>query len=248
MPPGFDGKPLLPSVEAMAEENVRQVVALQPQGPYLLGGFCNGGLVAYEMARQMEQQGLEVGLLILLDAAVLPPFGWLKALLRYGGWLAKLDLDRQTHIYGRLRDYLVLIPSLYHEGLRKLLTAGLRTARRQLLLLMGTPPEELGIPGPAFDDPRWRLLAVPFGRILMNYRPKPYPGLVVLLRTSSVLPSYPTDRTAGWGKLASQIEVYDVPGDHATLQTEHIGVVAEHIGRCLGEYRTAAQEALVLSR
>ncbi len=240
MPHGFDGKPLLPSVEAMAAENIRQLVALQPQGPYLLGGFCNGGQIAYEMARQMEQQGLEVGLVILLDAAVTRHFGWLKALIRFGGRLARLDADLQTRVYGRLRGYLVRAPGAYRKGLRTFLTLGLRTARRDLLRLLGTPPEELGVPGPAFDDPKRRLREVRFGGIAMNYRPKPFPGRVVLLRTKSLDHPYPTDRTAGWGKLVSQLQVHEVPGDHMTILVEHIGVVAEHIANCLRAFHADA--------
>jgi thioesterase domain-containing protein len=232
----------------MAEENVRQLVALQPQGPYLLGGYCNGGLVAYEMARQMEQQGLEVGLVILLDADVLRPFGWLKAVIRYGGRLAKLDVDTQTRVYGRLRGYLARVPSLYRQGLRTFLTLGLRTARRDLLLLLGTPPEELGIPGPAFDDPELRLRLVRFGGILLNYRPKPYPGRVVLLRTKSLGRSYPTDLTAGWGKLVPQIEVHELPGEHLTFLTEHAGVVAEHIGTCLRAFHAESSQRPLAQR
>ena len=85
MPNGCDGKPFLPTVEAMAEENIRKLVALQPQGPYFLGGYCNGGLVAYEMARQMEQQGLEVGLVILVETLVPRHIGWLRALVHCVG-------------------------------------------------------------------------------------------------------------------------------------------------------------------
>jgi amino acid adenylation domain-containing protein len=248
MPNGFDDKPLLPTVEAMAEENVRLLVALQPQGPYLLGGYCNGGQVAYEMARQMEQQGLEVGLVILLDAAVPLHIGWLKALTRFAGWLAKLDGGEQINLYGRLREYVVRAPSAYRKGLRTFLTLGLRTARTDLLRLLGTPPEALGIPGPAFDDPERRLRDVRFRGILMNYRPKPYPGRVVLLRTRSLQGNYPSDRTAGWGKLVAQIEVHELPGNHATCQTEHVGVVAEHIGRCLHDFHAEAQRALAQRR
>jgi thioesterase domain-containing protein len=196
------------------------------------------------MARQMEQQGLEVGLVILLDAAVPLHIGWLKALTRFAGWLAKLDGGEQINLYGRLREYVVRAPSAYRKGLRTFLTLGLRTARTDLLRLLGTPPEALGIPGPAFDDPERRLRDVRFRGILMNYRPKPYPGRVVLLRTRSLQGNYPSDRTAGWGKLVAQIEVHELPGNHATCQTEHVGVVAEHIGRCLHDFHAEAQRAL----
>jgi aspartate racemase len=240
MPNGFDGKPLLPTVEAMAAENVRQLIALRPQGPYLLGGYCNGGLVAYEMARQLEQQGFEVGLVILLDAAVFRNFGWLKALVRCAGWLARLNVDPQTRVYARLRGYLVRVPSLFRRGLWPLLSSGLKTARRDLRRLLGNFLAGLGIPSPTFDNSERHLRMVRFGGILMNYRPKPYAGRVVLLRTKSLESSHPTDPTAGWGKPAPRIEVRELPGDHLAILSEHVGVVAEHIGRCLRAFHPEA--------
>ena len=108
------------TVEAMAEENVRQLMALQPQGPYLLGGYCHGGLIAYEMARQMKQQGIEVGIVILLDAWVPRYFGWLNALIRLGGRLARIDVDAQTRLYARLRRFLVRASNVHRGGLRDL--------------------------------------------------------------------------------------------------------------------------------
>ena len=45
--------------------------ALQPEGPYLLGGWSFGGMLAYEMARQLRASGQEVGMLAILDT-VLP--------------------------------------------------------------------------------------------------------------------------------------------------------------------------------
>ncbi|ESA36055.1 hypothetical protein N836_08730 [Leptolyngbya sp. Heron Island J] len=57
----------LETIEAMAAHYVTEVLKQQPQGPYLLGGQCTGGVVAYEMARQLKQQGHEVGLLVMLD-------------------------------------------------------------------------------------------------------------------------------------------------------------------------------------
>jgi amino acid adenylation domain-containing protein len=243
-PNGLDGKPLLPTIEAMAEENIRHLVALQLHGPYLLGGYCNGGHVVYEMARQMEQRGLEVGLVILLDAAVPRYFGWLKALVRGGGWLARLGADAQIRVYRQLRNYLLRTHNAYHRGLRALLTLYLQTARRKLLRLLGTPPEKLGIQAPVVDDPEQYLRYQQFGLVLLNYRPKPFQGRVVLLRTKSLQENYPTDRTGGWGKLVSQLEVHELPGDHVTCQTVHIGLVAEHIGSCLRAFQEDGDRAL----
>ena len=56
------------SIEAMARENVAAIRALHPHGSVLLGGFCNGGIVAFEMARQLERAGVAVEHVVLLDA------------------------------------------------------------------------------------------------------------------------------------------------------------------------------------
>jgi amino acid adenylation domain-containing protein len=61
------------SVEEMARYYVAHLRAARPEGPYLLGGWSMGGVVAYEMARQLEAQGAEVALLALLDSAPLAP-------------------------------------------------------------------------------------------------------------------------------------------------------------------------------
>lgn len=62
---GFDGKRhFLPTVEAIAAENVKLIKSFQPQGPYRIMGFSFGGTVAFEMARLL---GSEVEGLMMLD-------------------------------------------------------------------------------------------------------------------------------------------------------------------------------------
>jgi len=61
-------------IETMAREHVRDILTVQPSGPYHLGGFCFGGLVAYEMTRILEAKGEEVAFLGLIDTR--PPFAW----------------------------------------------------------------------------------------------------------------------------------------------------------------------------
>ncbi|MFD0684690.1 amino acid adenylation domain-containing protein [Actinomadura fibrosa] len=65
---GFTRPELPGSVEDMAEEYVRQIRTVQPSGPYHLGGWSLGGLVAYEMAVRLQAAGEEIGLLALIDA------------------------------------------------------------------------------------------------------------------------------------------------------------------------------------
>jgi thioesterase domain-containing protein/acyl carrier protein len=55
-------------IEEMAAFYVQQIRTIQPEGPYLLGGFCAGGVIAVEMARQLQRQGHQVGLIALIDS------------------------------------------------------------------------------------------------------------------------------------------------------------------------------------
>jgi thioesterase domain-containing protein len=57
----------LPSIEEMAGSYVKELRAAQPQGPYLLGGWSMGGIVAFEMSQQLRREGQEVALLAMLD-------------------------------------------------------------------------------------------------------------------------------------------------------------------------------------
>jgi amino acid adenylation domain-containing protein len=71
---------LVPStIEAMAADNLRTLRAFQPEGPYFLGGYCKGGLIAFELARQLRLHGQKVsGVVIVapppdMKLAVTPP-------------------------------------------------------------------------------------------------------------------------------------------------------------------------------
>jgi amino acid adenylation domain-containing protein len=68
--PAIDGDPLPRdvSIETLARSYLAAVRAAQPKGPYLLGGWSFGGLVAFEMARTLRHAGEEVALLALLDS------------------------------------------------------------------------------------------------------------------------------------------------------------------------------------
>lgn len=71
---GLDGKqPLLTTIEQMAAHYLKEMRTVQPNGPYHIGGFSLGGIVAYEMARQLAERGEEVGLLVLFDTYATNP-------------------------------------------------------------------------------------------------------------------------------------------------------------------------------
>ena len=66
-PHAFDGRRAPHTVEAMAQDYLQEIQALQPDGPYFLGGVSLGGLVALALAHMLWQQGQEVGFLALID-------------------------------------------------------------------------------------------------------------------------------------------------------------------------------------
>ncbi|HYH96005.1 MAG TPA: beta-ketoacyl synthase N-terminal-like domain-containing protein, partial [Hyalangium sp.] len=66
------GEPIHANVPTMAAHYVAELLERQPQGPFQLGGHSSGGAVAYEMARQLFQRGLEVSPVLILDTPPLP--------------------------------------------------------------------------------------------------------------------------------------------------------------------------------
>lgn len=67
--PGLNSDaPFFYCLEAMAAAYLRDIRRQQPHGPYLLGGYSMGGVVAYEIARQLQAMGETVALLVVIDA------------------------------------------------------------------------------------------------------------------------------------------------------------------------------------
>ncbi|MFN6461416.1 MAG: non-ribosomal peptide synthetase [Nostoc sp. DedVER02] len=61
-------KPEIISVEETATRYLKEIRQVQPNGPYLLGGHCYGGVLAFEIAQQLQSQGETVSLLVVIDA------------------------------------------------------------------------------------------------------------------------------------------------------------------------------------
>ena len=87
-----------PSMRDIAARFLKKILAVQSDGPFLLGGLCIGSVLVYEIAQQMRASGLEVKQMILLDAPTQPYLGscakvtaklrhpghWMKRALRIG--------------------------------------------------------------------------------------------------------------------------------------------------------------------
>ncbi len=122
---GVDGVSLpLRTVEEMAQAYLDELLRLRPAGPYLLGGYSMGGVVAYEMARRLAAAGQEIRCLVLIDSGAPLPLPWSERLF---SWL----------LYGRL-----LVRGMrarrgarerhgpYARRLNRLLVTNFRAARR----------------------------------------------------------------------------------------------------------------------
>ncbi|HEY3732897.1 MAG TPA: amino acid adenylation domain-containing protein [Streptosporangiaceae bacterium] len=72
--PGLtDASATAPSLGDLADDYAARIRTAWPDGPYRLGGWSMGGVVAFEIARRLEQAGADVSLLVLLDAPFAKP-------------------------------------------------------------------------------------------------------------------------------------------------------------------------------
>jgi thioesterase domain-containing protein len=204
MPHGLDGVPIPASVEEMAEDHLATLRTLQPAGPYRLGGHCNGGLIAFEMARRLEMRGEQVSLVILVASDVRstarpdPPPAFPARVLHQG------------HRYGQY----------YWRRLRAAVKA--RTAAPR-------PPADAASRGARAVAERRRAHAErreAYGRVLSAYTPGPYRGRVVLLWPEGEPARHPGDSTQGWSDVAAALEVRSIPGGHLSCVTTHVRALA----------------------
>lgn len=72
-PHGLVGDAIPETIEAMAADRIRALQAIRPAGPYVIGGHCNGALVAFEMARQLVARGESVPAVVLIEARAPAP-------------------------------------------------------------------------------------------------------------------------------------------------------------------------------
>jgi amino acid adenylation domain-containing protein len=231
-------------VEEMAAHYLKEMRTVQPSGPYFLGGYCFGGIVAFEMAQRLVRQGEAVALLALFNA---PSPVWIHRRNRLRSQRAarpapsaspNQDTDQPAGI--RLIHLLMKIKeAVWWIGWRvKRKLLGLAQDFRQQLHL------RLGLPLPAsLRDLFFRLNN---SRAEVLYEPEVYPGSMVLFRAREWFTT-PTDPLLGWDELvAGGVELYEVLGrqiDQRTLMHEpYVREVADRLKEYLGGVRTELTE------
>nr|CAF05651.1 TubF protein [Archangium disciforme] len=239
-PPGLqEGQEPMDKVEELAALYVRELRELQPRGPYRLGGWSFGCVVAYEVALQLEAAGEQVALLSLLDFPA--PSGqraslWATARFFSGSVLRGLAPYTLDYLYLAARaplnpDAASRLSSSLTRGWERLRKGGLVQELLDHAAMARVVPEDsrlllLREPGIA---PMLRLTRA-HQRAMLSYRPRGrLRQRIVLFRTSEQAWSFARD--LGWGALsASGVDVREAPGDHMTLlRPPHVERVAEQL-------------------
>jgi amino acid adenylation domain-containing protein len=219
--PGLDGEQEpYTRVEDMANHYIEAIRTVQPQGPYLLGGWSMGGVVAFEMAQQLQKQGHQVALLALLDSKV-------------PNLRSEADLDRAAPLIEFAERLGLTISISDFESLEQ---------NEQLNYILEQAKKSNIMPSDAQLQQLTALLNVCNANVqaLYNYVPQVYSNSINLLRTNDHSTTDLSDSTLGWSKLSSKsVEIYIVPGDHNSMLTKpHVPILAKQLSTCLNQAQT----------
>jgi thioesterase domain-containing protein len=217
-----DGQEPHTRIEDMAAWYIQALQTVQPTGPYFLGGWSMGGVIAFEMAQQLHAQGQRVALLTLLDGRIPTP----EEIFPEEDAEAILLVERYFGISFGSMEALAELPK--DEQLAFMLEQA-KTA--------GLVPAELDVS----QARRFVALLRSDLRATQNYALRLYPGRITFFKASESLEGTSPDPTLGWGEWASGgVEAHVVPGSHVNLMYEpHVEVLAEKLTACLNRVQSA---------
>ena len=237
-----------PAVEDLAARFVMAIREIQPHGPYRLGGWSFGGVVAFEMALQLIRKGEAIEKLIMLDAQ-LPPQSQgasgqtSKGKRDLGARISsrlKIMLNAWPLVLGYLRDAVkIAIRKLMNRNKSQSETVQMSEYFRWAWHDMGRQESlrKAGLASHNFSDSRLTMIEDPFVRLvfrtmnsrqhaLRSYKPETYPdGLTIICGDNWNRESRPK---LGWdAAVQGLIEVHEVPGSHeAFLEKPYVVEVA----------------------
>ena len=237
-PHGLNGEPIPRSVEEMASSYVQILRTVKPKGPYLLSGYCKGGVVVFEMARQLEQNGEAVASVLMVAAS-----GWkkryrsLRLMTKLIALLKGLNEDQRLELFNKGRYRFPFSEELQRYYLRRI--AEFRTLRfgEQLKWFVNKFRKEIQKPLSASlsekqinfenitNQTQFQTLDLAHTKALEAHMPGPYSGKVVLLWPLE-------DRMClakEWKRVAPTMEIHRVPGSHTDCVTTHV----TSLGTCM---------------
>jgi thioesterase domain-containing protein/acyl carrier protein len=190
---GEAGRPAPGGIERMAARYVAAMRAFHPEGPYYIGGYCFGALIAFEMARLLELRGARPASLVLMDSYA-PGFPKRSSRGALSGRMYSF-IDRAR----RIRPLLAYVSNLPPERKRAHLLGLTKT------LIPGTAASPLSLPGREKDS-EW------------GYAPPPYPGPAVLLRPTHEPLGFGKEAAMGWDRfIGGGLVIEAVRGYHRSL-------------------------------
>jgi len=230
---GLDGTlPDTLHIEEMAAYYLREIKAIQPAGPYYLGGYCLGGCLAIEAAHQLRAQKEKVSLVALIECSIrgypkyLPGTGSVRR--RFLGCTARLAFEWSElagKTYGR---------TLAHLMARSRRVGHLARAKAEILL------DKWPALRRSFFEKHsmtyyWQLLAMAHYRAWAAYQPKPYDGKVLFFRSQRQPRGIYPDPLLGWAeKLTGEVAIHEIPGFRQTiLRDPNIEIVASLLDKMM---------------
>ena len=217
--------------EEMAAHYIKEMRTVRPHGPYLLTGWCSGGIIAFEMAQQLARMGEQVAMLATLNAPSSPEFGGVEP-PPLAPVAARLHRRWQEFRSLSLRGKLIY---LGHKSVGQLRwrTHSLRLRMHQLALRTATRirphlyrvflDRNRPIPG-HLRNSYFRYIAATNER---SYRHQQYPDSIVVFRDQQPYP----DPLQGWGRFAHDAVAYEIPvgvsHHRGLLQEPAVGLLAE---------------------
>jgi amino acid adenylation domain-containing protein len=200
------------SVEQAATHYLELIRTVQPQGPYQIGGWCYGGLVAFELAQQLVQQGESVQPLVVIDA-ILPAI------------TIKAEADDDAKLILRLAEsvktWFGLDFALSYQDLRS------RSLDEQFQFLAQKANLSLSEAETQQHLQGYKLFKAHM-QAMRAYVPQVYPHKILLLRATEPIVHefdssefFSTDPWLGWGKCSDHpIQAIDIPGNHFSILAE----------------------------
>ena len=218
-----DGQDPHTRIEDMAAYYLQALQTVQPTGPYLLGGWSMGGVVAFEMAQQLHAQGQRVALLALLDSRIPTP----------DETFPEEDADA-----------ILLVERYFGISFGPRESLATLSKDEQLAFVLGQAKSAGLIPAELDVSQARRFVELLRSdlRATQNYGLHHYPGRVTLFKASETLAGTSPDPTFGWSEWASGgVEVHVVPGNHANLVYQpHVEVLGEKLTACLKDAQSLA--------
>jgi amino acid adenylation domain-containing protein len=216
----------LPSLKEVATAHVAAIRAIQPDGPYTLGGWCNGALFAYEMAQQLEAAGQRVEKLVLMDPGSSSPSGrFLKKVIRRIDDRLHLPQEAQLGWFLRLLhlyEYVRLWNDRKRQGALQL-----RVGSKGAAAEIEYAHPNFQSPLPSRENLRQNYLSI-FNWWASSYEIEPYTGKIAVFWTKDD----DAKRRKDWERILigrKEVEVYFVPGTHVTSRTKYAESLAENL-------------------